>query len=248
MNSTQTTIQEEKEIINKIFSLNNFDVPTLPAWIDEVLINYWRGNLFHFHYLPNILIDEKINLPADYERPGKYFLRQIQKGNIPTASQWLPGKWILIDGRDKPEQKVAWINSHDMKLLEKIGWHPKNHFKKWQCQPYQQEYLSDILQSKEFGSRFCLSINDIEEIKPFIHNFLRLPAGAKIRLPTFMEYNYLGNIFYKQWATTSTWEWFEDKFKDRQNLAGGSDSLGCCGSEPPDFWSTILSFRPLVEL
>jgi len=95
---------------------------------------------------------------------------------------------------------------------------------------------------------FFLINNEYGRNKIFIPNFLKLPANAGVRLPTFMEYSYLGNIFYKQWATTSTWEWFEDKFKDRQNLAGGSDSLGCCGGDPLDFWSTILSFRPLVEL
>ncbi len=248
MNITTSIIQEEKKIINKIFPLNGFDVPDLPTWVDEALLSYWHENLFGLHCLPKILIDEKINLPADYERPGKYFLRQIQKNNIPAASQWLPGKWILVDARDKPEQKVPWINGYDMKLLEKLGLRPKNYFKKWQRQQHRQEYLGDILRNKGFGSRFCLSVNDIEEIKPFIHNFLKLPASAKVRLPTLIEYNYLGNIFYKQWATTSTWEWFEDKFKNQQNLAGGSDSLGCCGSDPLDFWSTILSFRPLVEL
>ncbi len=248
MSMASTIIQKEKEIIDKIFPLNNFDVPNLPSWVDETLINYWQQNIFHLHYLPRILIDEKIDLPADYERPGKYFLRQIKKGNIPASNQYLPGKWILIDGRDKPAKKVAWIGTHDLKFLEKLGLRPKNYFKKWQRQPHQQEYLTDILRHKGFGSRFCLSISDIEEVKPFIHDFLKLPANTNVHLPTLLEYNYLGNIFYKQWATTSTWEWFEDKFKNQQNLAGGSDSLGCCGSEPPDFWSTILTFRPLIEL
>jgi len=248
MNPTLTIIQKEQEIIDKIFPSNDFNVPNLPTWIDEALISYWQQNLFHLHYLPKILIDEKMSLPADYERPGKYFLRQIQKGNIPAASQWLSGKWILVDGRDKPAKKVVWISTHDLKFIEKLGLRPKNYFKQWQRQSHQQEYLTDILQQKGFGSRFCLSINDIEEIKPFIHGFLKLPNNVKVRLPTLLEYNYLGNIFYKQWATTSNWEWFEDKFKNQQHLAGGSDSLGCCGSEPNDFWSTILTFRPLVEL
>ena len=248
MDLASTIIQKEREIINKIFPLNNFIIPYLPSWVNDNLLNYWQQNLFHLHYLPDILIDAKINLPSDYERPGKYFLRQIQKGNIPATSQRLPGKWVLIDSRDKPAKKVIWMSTHDLKFIEKLGLRHKNYFKKWQSQPHQQEYLTNILRQKGFGSRFCLSINDIEEVKSFIHAFLKLPNNVKVQLPTLLEYNYLGNIFYKQWSTTSTWEWFEDKFKDQQHLAGGSNSLGCCGSEPDDFWSTILSFRPLIKL
>lgn len=78
--------------------------------------------------------------------------------------------------------------------------------------------------------------------------FLKIDSQKVIRLPFFAEYNYFGNAIYKQWQTTETWEWFEDKLNDGQYLAGGSDGVGCIGWEPPEFWSTILTFRPFIEL
>jgi len=78
--------------------------------------------------------------------------------------------------------------------------------------------------------------------------FLKIDLQKIIRLPFFAEYNYFGNAIYKQWRTTETWEWFEDTLDDGQYLAGGSGNVGCMGWEPPEFWSTILTFRPVIEL
>ena len=70
----------------------------------------------------------------------------------------------------------------------------------------------------------------------------------KIRLPYFIEYNYLANTFYKQWALTQTWEWLEDIFNKKQHLATGSKSVGIIGWDHKNFYSTILGFRPVIEL
>jgi len=181
------------------------------------------------------------------DKPNKYFYQKIEQGKLNKTAKALPGKWILIDARDKPPKQRFWLRSKELRLLEKLGFKPKNYLKKSKKQLYQQEYLVSVLRQNGFGSRFCLSIYDIEKLKSYILKILEI-KNKKVRLPYFIEYNYLGNAFYKQLAKTQTWEWFEDKFEQKQNLAGGSGSIGCFGWEPPDFWSTILSFRPVIEL
>lgn len=241
--------ESEKKEITDFLNIKNVDIPPLPDWIDNKLVQYWNENLFHVHYLPKVCFDENLTLSKWQDKPHKIFYKKIYEGKINERAKLLSGTWILIDGRNKPPKKVPWITSGDTRIFKKIGFDPKNYFKKWSKQAHQREYLINILKKKGFGSRFCLSIHDINELKPFILKFLKIDKEKNIiRLPFFMEYNYLGNSFYKQWASTETWEWLEDKFEKEQNLAGGSESVGCLGWEPPEFWSTILTFRPVIEL
>lgn len=241
-------INSEKVIIENFFNKKFGDIPDLPSWITDELIQFWNENLFNIHYVPKFSLDENVKLPLWQDKPSKIFYKKIREGKLKNETRVLSGKWLLIDGRDKPKKKVPWIRINDVWLLEKMGFNPKNHLKKWHKQLHQNEYLINILREKEFGSRFCLTIHEINDLKPFILNFLKIEQPKIIRLPFFAEYNYFGNAIYKQWRTTETWEWFEDKFDDSQYLAGGSYDVGCMGWEPPEFWSTILTFRPVVEL
>jgi len=243
----QSIIHREQEIINRFFQTNRIHVPALPNWIDNKIIKHWQKLIFNLHYLPKISLEQNLNLPLWQDKPNKYFYQKIAQNKLDKRAKELPGKWILIDARDKPPKQRFWLRSKELWLLEKLGFTLKNYLKKSKKQLHQQEYLGSILEQNGFGSRFCLSIYDIEKLKPDILKILEI-KNKKVRLPYFIEYNYLGNAFYKQLAKTQTWEWFEDKFEQKQNLAGGSGSIGCFGWEPPDFWSTILSFRPVIEL
>ncbi|MFH1838054.1 MAG: hypothetical protein ABH808_00955 [Candidatus Kuenenbacteria bacterium] len=240
-------LKKEQKILNFFFN-TEFNMPDLPEWITDELIQYWNENIFYIHYIPKISLDENLNLLLWQNKPSKIFYKKINEGKLKKEAKILTGKWVLIDGRDKPIKKVSWIRSNDLWILQKIGFNPKNYFKKWNKQLHQHEYLTNILKEKNFGSRFCLTIREINDLKPFVLNFLKIEPQKIIRLPFFIEYNYFGNAIYKQWKTTETWEWFEDKFDDSQYLAGGSNSVGCIGWEPPEFWSTILTFRFVVEL
>ena len=240
-------MQAETDVIRRFFQLESFVAPPLPSWITDELVTFWGNHLFHLHFLPSIALTQDLDLPLWKDRPGHFFYESIDKGTIHPDSQSLPEKWILVDARDKPEKTGPWVSSSDVWILEKLGFHPKNFFKKKATQIFDQEYLAGALVKKGFSSRFCLSVNDVKELKPSIQKILKLD-NQKIRLPRFIEYNYLGNTFYPQWGTTQTWEWFEDVYDHDQHLAGGSDSLGAIGCDPTDYWSTILTFRPLIEL
>ncbi len=214
MLSKNEILNNERAVIENFFNKKFVDIPDLPSWITDELIQFWNENFFHVHYVPQISLDENLKLPLWQDRPSKIFYKKICEGKLKKEAKILSGKWLLIDGRDKPKKRVPWIRINDVRILEKMGFNPKNRLKKWHKQLHQNEYLIRILQEKGFGSRFCLTIHEINDLKPFILNFLKIKQPKVIRLPFFAEYNYFGNAIYKQWRKTETWEWFEDKFDD----------------------------------
>lgn len=239
---------QEREILEKFFNRKFVEIPSLPDWVTNELLQYWEENIFHVHYLPKISLDEDLDLPAWKSKPSKTFYKKIREGKLSDDAKILPGKWLLIDGRDKPAKKVPWIRVNDVRLLQEMRFKPKDYLKKWDKQLHQNEYLMNALTKKGFGSRFCLDIDEIHSLMPLILDFLKTDSQKTIRLPSFAEYNYFGNAIYQQWQTTETWEWFEDILDDGQHLAGGSRNVGCMGWDPPEYWSTILTFRPIIEL
>ncbi|MFA6963199.1 MAG: hypothetical protein WC227_00570 [Patescibacteria group bacterium] len=241
-------LQKEQKTLEGFFGKKFVDIPDLPSWVTDELIEHWEENLFFVHYLPDISLEHHLELPAWKDRPAKIFYQKIKEGKLHPKAKSLPGKWILLDGRDKPEQKVFWISALDAKVIKKFVADPRDHIRKWSSQKHGKEYLKDELGKRGFGSRYCLTPSDIHELKPFILKFLKIDPKQKIRLPYFIEFNYLGNAAYPQWRKTKTWEWFEDKMTDNCHLASGSKSVGIIGWDPTDHWSTILGFRVVIEL
>lgn len=237
MHTIDSIVERENQIIQSFFHVPTFLTPLLPKWIDEERVRFWSDLRFDVHYLPEWTL----------EVSNPFFSKAIKQGTLPPESNRLPGKWILVDARDKPEKTRPWISASDVWILEQLGFQPKDFLKKKSSQPFKQEYLGEILKQNGFGSRFCLSVNDVNELKPSIQKILKLDEQI-IRLPSFVEYVYLSKTFYPQWGTTQTWEWFEDVYDRTQHLAGGSGSLDSIGCDPVGYWSTILTFRPLIEL
>ena len=248
MQNKNNILKNEQQILENFFNTKFTNIPNLPDWVTDRLLQYWNENIFYVHYMPDISLDENLDLLLWKDKPSKIFYKKMQERKLKQEAKLLLGKWILIDGRDKPAKTAPWIRINDVLILQKIGFNLKKHLKKWNKQLFKDDYLTDILKEKGFGSRFCLTIHEINDLKLFILDFLKIDKQKIIRLPFFAEYNYLGNAIYKQWRTTETWEWFEDKFNNTQYLAGGSKNVGCVGWEPPEFWSTILTFRPVIEL
>lgn len=245
-------IKKEQTLINVFFNTNDIIVPPLPEWITEKHLALWTSLLFELHFLPTIEMKPDFNLEKWVDRPEKVFYDKIEDRKITAGAEFLPGKWVLVDSRNKPERTRLWINSNEAKLLKIFG----VDFKKSEKQQYNDDYLKEILHNEGFSSRFCLNIKDIEKLKPFAADILQIKNGT-VRLPRFIEWNYLANAFYPQWATTKTWEWFEDKYGlprvagkagDNCRLAGGHLSSGVIGWDPEDYWSTILGFRFIVEI
>lgn len=205
---------------------------------------------FDLHFLPFLELNEEKKFLGWLEPPKSNFYQLIKKGKLSVNSSNLLGKWILIDGRDKPACIYPWLAKDDVFvfLMKLFGVNAYNLVKKFDKQQYQNDFLLELLKKNKFNSRYAVSWQEINEIiKPEVAKLLSVNQ-EKIRLPSFVEWNFLGNIFYPQWGKTATWEWFNDRLKTGECLAGGANSLSALGWDPPDLWSTILGFRFLIEI
>ncbi len=241
-------VEKEKKALEDFFKKSFSSIPQLPEWITKEHLLHWQENLFSVHYLPNISLEENESILKKEGRAGKVFYKKIKEGVLPENAKQIKGRWVLVDKRKKPKERVVWITATEAFPLEKLGLNPKNYLKTWKRQLHEKDYLKEELKKRGFGSRFCLNRNEAEELKPFTLKFLNIPPLQKIRFPYLAEYAYLGSVFYKQWKEESTWEWVEDKLSTGEYLAVGSRSVSLFGWEPPEFWSTVLSFRFLIEL
>ncbi len=218
----------------------------LPEKIERFL-NYG----FDLHFLPKIEVgqDKKFAHWSDY--PKNNFFRLIQKNKLMSNAAQLSGQWVLIDNRPKPKKNYWWIAKDDLLTLflrKILKTNLQEHCRGIGHQQYEDDSLLPILKANGFHSRFSLNWQEINEvIKPAVAKFLDIEK-EKIRLPRFIEWNFLANIFYPEWGKTSTWEWFNDRFQTGECLTGGSHGLSVLGWDPPDFWSTQLGFRFLIEI
>lgn len=205
---------------------------------------------FELHFLPKFELNEEKKFIGWLKPPKSNFYQLIKKGKLSLSNSNLTGRWILIDGRDKPVRVYPWLAKDDVIvfLMNLFGVNFYTLSKKFDKQQYDHDFLLEILKKSGFNSRFSLSWRQIDEnIKPAAADFLQV-AKEKIRLPYFVEWNFLSNLFFPQWGKTSTWEWFQDRLKTGECLAGGAGDLASIGWDPPDYWSVILGFRFLIEI
>ncbi len=246
MSKREEIVKREKLIIERFLGKKDKEIPDIPEWISDSLLSFWEENLFFLHYIPEMFFTEDLSLPSFYKKPGKLFYNKIKKGELEKNSQKLFSKWILVDVRRRPQKSVFWINSNTDFLFKRMGIDLKKHLKKQSKQIHEKEYLREVLKEKGFGSRFCLNVEEIRELDSSILKFLQL-EDKKVRFPFYLEYNYLVNMIYGEWKESDVWEWLEDKLVDGNHLAIGRD-VSSFGWDPPSFWSTILTFRPVIEI
>ena len=246
MDSTTLKIEEKKisDFLGQKIFLNQ---PNISAEDAEKFKKFG----FDLHFLPEIELSESHKFVDWREGPKRNFYQLINQGKLSKNSLSLSGKWVLIDGRAKPVRCYPWLAKDDVLVVlsEKIlgiNWLKK--CRGFSKQQYENDFLLEILKKNGFNSRFSLTWQQIDEIiKLEVAKILSIDS-SKIRLPKFVEWNFLGSLFYPEWGQTSTWEWFSDRLKTGECLAGGAGSLSALGWDPPDLWSNILGFRFLVEI
>jgi hypothetical protein len=239
MSKREEVLKRERAVVGRFLEKEKGEIPDIPEWIRDDMLSFWEENLFFLHYIPEVYFTEDLSLPSFYKRPGKLFYKK-------KVSQKLSSRWILVDVRNRPQKSVLWINSNTDFLFDKIGVGLKKYLKKQKKQIHEKEYLKEVLKEKGFGSRFCLNVEEVRELSVFILKFLQL-EDRKVRFPFYLEYNYLVNMIYSEWKESDVWEWLEDKLTDGSHLAIGRN-VSSFGWDSPSFWSTILTFRPVVEV
>lgn len=216
----------EKDKLKEFFGYE-IDVPPLPGEITLERYAEWKKMGFDLHYLPKEKMDAERSLPGWDKKPTNLF-RYIQEGKVDPAAVELPGNWILIDERAKP-------NFDDGNQM------------------YENDPLAGVISDlrargvlhdfKIKGSRFAISSADFkkDEFKKAVGNFLKVHPD-NIRLPYVIEWNFLGNVHCPEWGDTDTWECFEDTYEDGSRLHGGGKSRG--GLSDVNFLSSSDDRRP----
>ena len=215
----------------------------LPQYVTDEKIEFWKKNGFALHYLPPLNIIEN----------KEYSLTVLKKESLiktipETQSYFCPGRWVLVEKKKIVPSKVPWINSQDIYLLTILGLKMKSWLQKHTVMPKQTDSLEKILTKHNQYSRFCMTKPEINIILTEVCGLLKLPKHCHVRLLHYVEYSYLCKEVYPEWATTKTWEWLEDKLDNNRHLATGYKTWNIIGYDPPDFWSTILGFRVVIEI
>ena len=219
-------VMSEKEKL-KIFFGYEIEVPPFPEEITMERYLEWKKNGFDLHYLPREKMDAERNLPGWSKKPTNLF-RYIQEGKVVSSAIELPGEWVLIDERAKPNFDDGNQMYEDDPLAEVIE------------DLRERGILHDF---KIKDSRFAISSVDFEkdEFKKAVGDFLKVNPD-NIRLPHAIEWNFLGNIHCPEWGDTDTWECFDDTYADDSRLHGGCKSR--CGLSDVNFLSSSDDRRP----
>lgn len=230
-------LEREAKALESFFG-KKIDVPPLPAEITPEKYAEFKEKGFEMHYLPVEKIDEETEVPGWKTLPHGWFFEEIKRGNLPYDVLTLPGAWIAIDKRNKPEYErgnQVYENDVFSPALEKLR---------------KDGFISDY---KLKGSRFNITYNELH--KPEVNDALAKALGVsagELRLPRAVEWNYLGNAFYSQWneprgGDYPITECFEDLYKNNEgHLSGGETDLSYIHWDGVNDRGDDLGFRPII--
>lgn len=233
---------QEKETLARSFG-EEIDVGFFPREVTTALANAHKNsiNIFEPHFLPSIdpktlLVDEEFDkkYPLWEIKPSGWHRRQILNPDIKRETAILPGVWILIDKTPKPDINGVYENDPLGKILKNL----------------RGRGVIQTDPSIPLESRFNLSIEEVAAVGREVAKILRVEK-EHVRLPTALEFNMLGNLYYRQWGQTTASEWLVDKFGEVGNLFGGNkvnsrDGLGEVSFQKTGFRSPITGFRFII--
>src|SRR3989344_4081304 len=191
-------------------------VPPLPREITPERIKNWERLGFELHYLPPMDMTEDADFPGWEKKPRRWFYEEIADGRIAKDATMLPGAWVLVDGRQKPDYaKGAQMYDHDplapvLEDLNRRGVISQSNFDETKLDP---------------RSRFGLSPADFT--KPEVMNAFAKALDLKPGQASLTEtivWNVLANIHHPEWGTTDTTEWQKET-----SGSGGRLISGRCG-------------------
>ena len=251
-------IEQEEERLEAFFG-KKIDVPPLPESIDQEHIEFWKDNGFKLQYWPKIRMEKTMECPGWIHRPGKRnnpkdigieFYDDLNKiKNLPEnlanhnldnlEPDELPGVWMLVDSRKKPDNNDGKQSYETDKLKDSLV----------------QSTLKQLLTEKVLnqGAAECLRNNIDPSVfsnpkfwKAFKQAFkLDDIPTATVRLPRTIEANVMGQG--PDYHDTTTFEWHEEYYgSGRRLLSGNSGGGGASCVIWRDFPRDSVGFRPLV--
>jgi len=210
-------IEQESQKLEAFFG-RKIEVPSLPDEITPERIAEWQEKKLELHYLPDIDMAQETKL-KNWIKPD---FQYIEESDLPKDAMKLPGCWVLVDAREKPEYKNGdqmYKDDEDFlgpvleKLRSSVG--QKN---------------GPIESFKHPQSRFNISPEELE--KPEVNAAIAQACGLEpeqVSTPRMIEFNILGNVHHPEWGKppSNCSEWFSDKYKaGRRRLVGGVSDDG----------------------
>lgn len=210
-------------------------VPPPPKEATLERISEWKEQGFELKYIPAIcLIDIEEDPPGvitqvkarddipNWKKKPTGFFDRIQSKNLTKAAGNLPGGWILVDTRPKPNyDNGTQMYEHDPLAPALAELNRKGIIT-------QMSYNGGTALSRE--SRFGLSPNELAkpEVRQAFADVLHLDP-SQLSLQSALIFNILGNRDYPEWGETDTSEWFGDTYGvgvGSRRLFGGSSGVG----------------------
>ena len=218
-------IEQESQKLEDFFG-RKIEVPPLPDEITPERLAEWKEKKLELHYLPDIDMAQEYEL-KNWKIPD---FPNISKSDLPKDIFKLPGCWVLVDARTKPEYRDGNQNySKDEDFLGSV------------LEDLRNKGL--IKQFKHSQSRFNISSEELE--KPEVISAIAEACGLEpeqVSTPRMIELNVIGNIHHSEWRFGCS-EWFSDKCKMSQVSDYGD--LNCVYWRNPDDRRDVVGFRAI---
>lgn len=217
------------------------------------------GFTFEPYFEPKHDFKDGEDLPGWKVKPYSSFFNLIQKGEISPSVASLDGKWAAMEGIRRPNfEDAVW----DESLRRGLG----DFAKESGQQLHADDALGDIIRKLRSAgeiptpkdpeipetSRFVIS-RDRSYMDLILDQFAQLAQveRAQVGIPSYMSWNYRGNVAHPEWGEADTFEIFDDSSSSGLGfpLVGGSSKHGGLGfAEKP--WQGIdylhVAFRMRV--
>src|SRR3989344_3622343 len=193
-----TPLMKQEAATLKAFCGESITAPPLPREITPERIKNWDAMGFELHYLPPIDMTLDADFPGWEKMPNRWFYEEIAAGRIAKDATMLPGAWVLIDGRQKPDfAKSGQMYADDplAPVLEDLN-----------RRGLINQTSANRTMKLDPRSRFGLSPADFEksEVMNAFAKALDLKPG-QASLTEAIVWNVLANIHYPEWGTTNAY-------------------------------------------
>ena len=233
-------IQERERESLRAFFGSDIDVPSVPGSVTMEQYEQWKEMGLELHYMPDMEMSENKNYPGWKKKPTSninlFNAVKDKKEKLAADTLKLPGAWVVVDAREKPQYQngnQVYANDPLKDVIEELR-------------------KQKVIGGTKAGSRFEISWDELHkpEVKAKFAEILGTTPD-QLRLPRAIEWNFLGNAHYQKWGDTNTWEWFEDSYQGSGRLAGGGSDYGGLSRvdwAAPDRRGAYCGFRPLIVI
>ena len=174
-----------------------------------------------------------------YIKPEDWYYTNIRNGNIKTENPTnLREGWCLADssqGVDYTDGSQVFPNDPWEPMLTKLRVELK---------------IVGRNDKTADGSRFAITHDEWIQVVLAHWAGALMTTRAQTNLPTAIEWNFIGNVYFPHYGAYNMWTWFADRFGDARRLVGGvrgRGGLAYVGCSWSGLRHDSICARPLVS-